>query len=304
VHLQDFANAIIATVLVSGMIVGLFAAVAGTGFGFLTARRLTERLRAISNAADAWSRGEFSAFAPDKGEDELGELARRLNLMAGELQQLVALRQNLATAEERNRLARELHDTVKQQVFATTMQVGAARVLVDRDPALAQARLTEAERLAHGAQRELTAILEQLRPGSYSRPHSSANSFEVALQSYVSDWSRQNDIVVHAHWEPLPTLPQTTRQALLRVVQEALSNIARHSGASEVHIQTATVDEQTYTLTLSDNGTGFDASATSGGMGLTNMRERIEALPNGHFHIQSAPGKGTCVQVRFSGSLG
>jgi NarL family two-component system sensor histidine kinase LiaS len=224
--------------------------------------------------------------------------------MASELQQLVALRQNLATAEERNRLARELHDTVKQQVFATTMQVGAARVLVDRDPALAQARLTEAERLAHGAQRELTAILEQLRPGSYSRPHSSANSFEVALQSYVSDWSRQNDIVVHAHWEPLPTLPQTTRQALLRVVQEALSNIARHSGASEVHIQTATVDEQTYTLTLSDNGTGFDASATSGGMGLTNMRERIEALPNGHFHIQSAPGKGTCVQVRFSGSLG
>jgi signal transduction histidine kinase len=119
--------------------------------------------------------------------------------MASELQQLVALRQNLATAEERNRLARELHDTVKQQVFATTMQVGAARVLVDRDPALAQARLTEAERLAHGAQRELTAILEQLRPGSYSRPHSSANSFEVALQSYVSDWSRQNDIVVHAH---------------------------------------------------------------------------------------------------------
>lgn len=304
VQLKDFTNAIIATVLVSGIIVGLFAAVVGTGFGFLTARRLTHRLKAISNAADAWSRGEFSAFAPDKGEDELGELARRLNLMAGELQQLVALRQNLATAEERNRLARELHDTVKQQVFATTMQVSAARVLVERDPALAQTRLSEAERLAHEAQRELTVILEQLRPGSYSRPHNSDNSFEDVLHLYVVNWSRQNDIVVKSQWEPLPSLSQAVQQALLRVVQEALSNVARHSGATEVLMQTATIDGHTAALTIADNGCAFDTKRASAGMGLTNMRERVEALANGHFHIQSAPGKGTRLEIRCSAQSG
>ncbi|HEX8237139.1 MAG TPA: sensor histidine kinase [Abditibacteriaceae bacterium] len=300
VHLRDFTSAIVATVLLSGAIVGIFAAVVGTGFGYLTARRLTARLKAISSAADAWSRGEFSAFAPDSGEDELGELAQRLNRMAGELQQLVALRQNLATAEERNRLARELHDTVKQQVFATTMQVGAARVLVERDPALAQARLTEAERLAHEAQRELTAILEQLRPGSYSRPHNTNNSFEDVLCRCVADWSRQNNIVVNAQWEPLPTLAQSSQQALLRVVQEALSNIARHSGANEVLIRTTTLSGHVAALTIGDNGQGFDVSTTSGGMGLTSMRERVEALPNGFFRVQSIVGKGTRVEVRCS----
>jgi NarL family two-component system sensor histidine kinase LiaS len=287
VHLQDFANAMVATVLVSGIIVGLFAAVVGTGFGYLTARRLTQRLKAISGAADAWSRGEFSAFAPDHGKDELGELARRLNQMAAELQQLVALRQNLATAEERNRLARELHDTVKQQIFATTMQVGAARVLVERDPALAQARLTEAEHMAQGAQRELTN-----------------SSFEDALHNYVADWSRQNDIIARTRWEPLPSLPEATQQALLRIAQEALSNIARHSGATEILIHTSTVNGNTAALSISDNGRGFDLSTTSRGMGLASMRERMEALPGGRFHIQSIIGKGTRVEVRCIVALG
>jgi signal transduction histidine kinase len=184
------------------------------------------------------------------------------------------------------------------------MQVGAARVLVERDPALAQARLTEAEHMAQGAQRELTTILEQLRPGSYSRPHNISSSFEDALHNYVADWSRQNDIIARTRWEPLPSLPEATQQALLRIAQEALSNIARHSGASEILIHTSTVNGNTAALSISDNGRGFDLSTTSRGMGLASMRERMEALPGGRFHIQSIIGKGTRVEVRCIVALG
>jgi signal transduction histidine kinase len=90
---------------------------------------------------------------------------------------------------------------------------------------------------------------------------------------------------------------------LLRVVQEALSNIARHSGATEISIQTTTLNLHTAGLIIIDNGRGFDPETPAVGMGLTNMRERVAALADGHFHIQSAPGKGTCIEIQCSTRL-
>lgn len=109
------------------------AGIIGTIFGYFTARALTRRLHNITQAADAWSQGDFSAFIRDRSNDELGKLANRLNRMAEQLQNLLYTRHELATLEERNRLARDLHDSVKQQIFATGMQVGAARALLDSD---------------------------------------------------------------------------------------------------------------------------------------------------------------------------
>jgi NarL family two-component system sensor histidine kinase LiaS len=134
------------------------AGLVGTVFGYFTARGLTKRLRTLSRAADSWSKGSFSIIVQDRSEDELGQLAQHLNQMAEHLQNLLQTRQELATLDERNRLARELHDSVKQQVFATSMQVGAARASIDQDPQAAQAHLAEAEQLSRQAQKELTTL--------------------------------------------------------------------------------------------------------------------------------------------------
>jgi NarL family two-component system sensor histidine kinase LiaS len=303
---REFSRTMLVIIFFSLIVVGLFAGVVGTGFGFWTARRLTRRLRVISDAADGWSRGEFHRLAVDESPDEIGQLARRLNLMARELQELVALRQNLASAEERNRLARDLHDTVKQQVFATAMQIGAARVLVERDVVAAQNRLIQAEQLARSAQVELTAILEKMRPGSYAVP-TAAKNLQSTLHERLETWSRQNSIAVEADLERLALVSNATHQAISRIVQEALSNIARHSGATHVAIRVLETprnghdgsDESELVLSICDNGRGFDSGSVVAGMGLQNMRERAEALPSGKFRVRSASGQGTQLEIRW-----
>lgn len=156
-------------ILVTVTIVTTIAAIAGLVFGYLTARGLTRRLNRLFAAADRWSGGDFSAATHDTSEDELGQLARQLNRMAEQLQNLLQARQNLATLEERNRLARDLHDSVKQQVFAVAMQIGATKVLLKRDVAAAEVRLNEADKLVRQAQQELTSLIRELRPAA---PHS------------------------------------------------------------------------------------------------------------------------------------
>ncbi len=116
--------------LPSALALVILASIVGTLFGVLASRGITRRLGRITLAADAWSRGEFQATVRNTGRDELGQLATDLNVMAEQLQHLLATRQELAVVEERHRLARDLHDSVKQQMFVITMLLGAARASV------------------------------------------------------------------------------------------------------------------------------------------------------------------------------
>ncbi len=127
--LQLVLQGTILPVALAMLVVGV---IAGILFGFLISRGLTRRLQVLDKAVDAWGQGNFEVLAPDRSGDELGHLARHLNHMALQLENLLHARQELATLEERNRLARDLHDSVKQQVFATAMQVGAAKALLDQ----------------------------------------------------------------------------------------------------------------------------------------------------------------------------
>ena len=269
----------------------LAAGAVGTLFGFISARGLSRRLHRVSATADSWSRGDFTAFIYDKSGDELGQLARRLNLMAEQLQNLLQARQELATLEERNRLARDLHDSVKQQVFATVMQVGAARALLKRDPQAAETHLAEAEQLARQAQAELTGLIRELRPATLQ-----GRGLVQALQEYTVAWSRQNSIPVDMRLEGERGLPLSVEQALFRVAQEALSNIARHSAASRVALYLAWERDEV-AMTIADDGSGFDlASAEAQGVGLRSMRERTEAL-GGQLTVDTAAGHGTRLRV-------
>ena len=273
------------------LLISVGAGFIGLIFGFVISRGLTRRLRRITCAAEAWSRGDFTAAARDPSGDELGQLARDLDRMADQVRSLLDTRQQLAVVEERNRLARDLHDSVKQQLFAVGMQVAAADELAERDPAEARSHLAAAGQLIGQAKQELNALIQELRPAALGD-----RGLVPALRELAADWSHSSGIAaqVRAHGER--PAPLDVEQALFRVAQEALSNIARHSGATSADVRVAWEETGALALAISDNGHGFDTALRKGkGVGLGSMSERVEAL--GGALLVSSSGKGTRIEA-------
>lgn len=268
------------------ILASVFSIGLGTIYGYLTSRNLVQRLRVLSSAADAWSAGDFRVVSHDRSKDELGNLSRRLNQMAEQLQTLVTTRQQLAALEERNRLARDLHDSVKQQLFAISMQLASARTLLANQDA-ADRLLEHAESLTQAAQQEVMSTIHALRPAALHQV-----GLREAVRAYVASWSQQYGIAPTVESQGEAELPLVVEQELFRVAQEALTNVARHSAATQVTLQLI-ADRQAGTLTIADNGRGFDPQATEQhGIGLQSMRERVAAL-DGMLRIESRPGAGT-----------
>src|SRR5579859_3672356 len=290
--LGDFLRTFLTRVQPAGMVFLLLALVIGTLTGVWISRTLTRRLRQITRAADAWSRGEFAVAVPDATRDELGQLARDLNRMAAQIQALLATRQELAVVDERNRLARDLHDSVKQQVFAASMQVAAARALVRRDPDAAEAHLADVERMVGDAQRELTALILELRPVALAN-----KGLAPALREYCDEWARRTGITVEVRVRGERSAPLDVEQVLFRVAQEALANVAKHSGATSAEVYLSW-EPSVLLLSITDNGSGFDAIAADGkGVGLSSMRERIDAVGGALTIGGIARGSGTRIEA-------
>ena len=279
----------------------LLAVISGPVFGYFTARSVIKRLKKLSVAVESWGYGDFAARAVDTSQDELGQMAHQLNRMAEQLQNLLETRQQLATLEERNRLARDLHDSVKQQVFAISMQIASTRILLKRDVNAAEERLSKMEALVKQAQQELTTLIRELRPVALD-----GKGLVVALREMLPQWSQQSEIVANLQVEGSRTLSLTVEEALFRVAQEALSNIARHSKATLVQL-TLNMSSPGITLTVQDNGQGFDlARLEQRGIGLLSMQERMKAL-GGEVLIESTPGAGTrmiarCTRLGIAGT--
>jgi len=206
-----------------------------------------------------------------------------------ELQTAQRKLQELAVVEERNRLARDLHDSVKQQVFAISMQLGAARALLDQGHQ-AYGPVEEAERLAKQAGAELTTLIRELRP-----PSLESKTLAGALQDYVAEWSRQNGIVTDLKVDGVSSIALPEAEALFRVAQEALANVARHSKASKVSAELANQSNDII-LTIQDDGVGFDPGEVEKGVGLDSMRERLEAI-GGRLDISSGKSSGTRIMA-------
>jgi two-component system, NarL family, sensor histidine kinase LiaS len=279
-------------VIVTLLVFLMFAAPIGALFGAFRARGLTKRLERLKLAANAWSQGDFSARVGDNSKDELGELTQQLNNMAQELQMHVQTKQQLATLEERQRIARDLHDSVKQQVFATTLQIGAARLNLDKDKTMmdktmVQKHLSEAEKMATEARVELTRLIKALKPSELQE-----KNLVTALHELAESWTNQHDMKLEHHLTDIPNLSDEVQQVLYRVAQEALANVAKHSQAQRVKVRLEQ-DLGNIILEISDDGKGFTLSKVQHqGIGLSSMRERLEAM-DGEFDIQSIPGKGT-----------
>ncbi len=288
-RMPNLTGPLLITVGVSAILLTIPAAFLGAIFGFLTAWGLTRRLQKLARAAQAWSRGDFSVAVRDRSKDELGQLSRELNRMAAQLETMIEARQELATLEARNRFARDLHDSVKQQVFATSLQVAAARALIEKDTEAAEGHLEQAQELVHGAQKELNVLIHEMRPAALE-----GKGLAAALRDYVKDWSEKAEIPAEFHVRGEREAPLEVEQALFRVAQEALSNVARHSGAARTEVDLEYAPDSV-TLRIADDGRGFDPDAVSGdGFGLQSMRERLLRL-GGRLNVESAPGKGTRV---------
>ncbi|MFQ3566962.1 MAG: histidine kinase [Aggregatilineales bacterium] len=201
--------------------------------------------------------------------------------------------QQLAVAEERRRLARDLHDSVTQSLYSLTLFAEAGqRLLRAGDIERVEKYLDRLSKTAQDALKEMRLLLYELRPWSFE-----PGKLIETLQHRLDSVERRSGLTAHLITMPLPALPPSIEDSLYRIALEALNNALRHAFASAV-IVTLRCDETSISLEVSDNGTGFnpEAARQCGGMGLVNMCERAEAL-GGSLLIDSVPAAGTTVKV-------
>ncbi|MGD2252751.1 MAG: sensor histidine kinase [Anaerolineales bacterium] len=272
------------------LVITLFAGVMGAVFGFLTARGLVRRLKTLLDSAQAWSQGDFSVRVDDRSGDELGRLSHGLNIMAVKLGSLMEQRQQMSVIEERNRLARDLHDSVKQRTFAASAQLGAARARIKASPPEAETHLAEAEKLLNKVRHELTDLIRELLPVALQ-----GKGLVAAVREHALDCANQTDIDVQVRIQNERELPAEVEQALFHIFQGALSNVARHSQADHAEVWLI-YGTSSITLTVADNGRGFDVGKKHAGLGLRVMRERAESL-GGFLIVENGQSNGTKVTV-------
>lgn len=287
-RLPNLTGPLLITIAVSAVFLIVPAVFLGLIFGFLTAWGITRRIQHLARAARAWSGGDFSAKVKDRSRDELGQLTRELNSMAAQLESLIQARGDLATLEARNRFARDLHDSVKQQVFATSLQIATARSLIEKNREAAGEHLEQAGELVRQAQKELNVLIHEMRPAALED-----RGLAKALQEYASKWMEGSEIPSEVHVRGEREVPLETEQTIFRVAQEALANVAKHSEAEKVELDLV-YTPGAVTLRVADDGRGFDTTVPGGGFGMQSMRERTARL-GGHISVESEPGAGTRV---------
>jgi signal transduction histidine kinase len=225
----------------------------------------------------------------------IDELFQRERLANEYREQLLQQTSERAATEERNHLARDLHDSIKQQIFSIRMSAIAAKGHMQAGVAKAQDALEDILKSTNEAQIEMQALLQQLR----SAPLENTSLME-AVQTQAQALEYRSGAHVTVEMADLPgrdRFPVHMQETLFRIVQESLANIARHARAKNVRY-TQTQDEKTLTVVISDDGQGFDTQAVRKGMGLANIHERARSL-DGTAKIESEPGQGTilCIQI-------
>jgi two-component system, NarL family, sensor histidine kinase LiaS len=265
----------------------------GIVLGLLFTLWIARRLKHISNATDAWSNGDFSQPIIDQRGDEISAHADLLNRTAENLKAHMVLKQQLNTAEERNRLARELHDSVKQQSFAVGLQLHAAEQWLLRDPKKAAQLVKQASSLNQNVQLELVSILQRLKTAAESTPN-----LQQSLQDLAAYWSTQIQVVFEI--DDSIVLSDKISHEITRTVSEAFANVVKHAQAKHCKVVLERAEHR-HVLLIIDDGSGFDSKQSAQGIGLQSMNERANALPEGRFEIQS-DASGTTLKISWLSS--
>jgi signal transduction histidine kinase len=199
--------------------------------------------------------------------------------------------QELAAVQERQHLARELHDSVSQALYGISLGAYTAREALESDPREAIAPLEYVMALSEAGLAEMRALLFELRPESLA-----TEGLVAALSKQVTVLRTRYKLLVEAQLSEEPALSLEGKQALYRIAQEALHNIVKHAHARTVTLRLARQDGELL-LEIGDDGRGFDSSKPfPGHFGLLSMRERAAEL-GGTCSIDSAPSQGTRLRV-------
>ena len=224
-----------------------------------------------------------------------------LNLVAGQVSLAVhnarayLQSEELAIAEERARIAREIHDGVAQSLAFSALKLDLVSRLNRSDPVKAEAELDATRVLLREMIKEVRRSIFALRPIDLER-----HGFSETVRRYCSDYGQQNGVTVDVELSELPQLGVKSEAVLFRIFQEAMHNVAKHSSAENVSVELGTCNSGQAYVSVRDDGVGFDPDAvgervtTAGGLGLRQMQERIEAR-GGVFKLESGPEQGTAV---------
>jgi signal transduction histidine kinase len=221
----------------------------------------------------------------------LAEANRQLTHYAAALEQL-------ATSRERNRLARELHDTLAHSLSGVAVQLEGVKTLWAENPPAAHEMLEHSLAATRSGLTETRRALQALR----ATPLEDLG-LALAIRSLAESMAARNGLAVEvAAPERLENLSPDMEQGIYRVAQEALENVALHAQASRVKVDLSQEEGQVL-LAISDDGRGFDPASvdTTGRFGLQGMRERTEML-GGRLEVDSRPGVGTTVRLAWSGA--
>lgn len=263
-----------------------FSVPIGVACGLLASKYVTRQLQKMNEVTESWRQGIFDARIALPNDDVLIRHSQHLNDMAQDLELFLSLKQNIALSDERNRVARELHDTVKQKLFALGLQLATAK----SKPAAMEAaseHILEAETINREAQHDLMEIITQLRPAG-----TSDTSLYERIGMIAADFMRRFGVSIELNCSDPVQCNAHTEHNVLRIVQEALMNSVRHGKTSKIVIASS-IGHDAATLTITDNGGGFDAAKKTQGFGITSMRDRARDLPDGKFEILSAALEGT-----------
>lgn len=255
----------------------------GIGFGltYVTGCLLVAILGAVT---------QKSEHAHAKSQMLLSELQRANRKLQDYAEQV----EILAVTEARNRMARELHDSVSQTIFSMTLTAQSARILLEKDPARVANLLDHLQSLSQSALSEMRTLIQEFREHGITE-----NGFISALKNHAALRLTRDELNVDLQLDETVKFSEATGETLFRIAQEALNNIVKHAGTRNASIKLTR--EGTFAcLTIMDNGQGFDLRQIkdrTGHVGFSSMEERTKEL-GALLSIQSTPGKGTVVQVK------
>lgn len=272
-------------------------------FGQTTQRKLDQLQLAMKHAAA----GNWSARLPEVENDAFTEVHRDFNRLLGSLEARLKLLQQLgerdileeatsqeaAVLEERRRLARDLHDSVSQQLFALHMSASSLPKLLERNPEQANKVMEQLIAMSSTAQRQMRGLIAQLRPMELQ-----GRTLSEAMDRWFPDYCRQNGLQGTLDLQLHSRMPEAMEHQLFLIVQEAMGNVVKHAEAKSVRLYLGETDRQVV-LNIEDDGSGFRSEQVrTGAYGLSTMRERAQKL-GGEAEIMSKPGAGTKVKVWF-----
>ncbi len=268
-------------------------------FIFLAVRTTFNPVKKIILGLNQIEMGEYESRLPTFEQVELRAISEKFNKMAATLEQSIRNNHRLTQQiiqlqeEERKKLARDLHDEIGQYLTAVhidaSAMVAAKKMSTARESAQAIANVTRQMMFT------IQDILARLRPRVLDEL-----GLSLALAELIHHWRdrNRNIIVVNAVSSCLTQTNESVAVTAYRILQECLTNISKHSGATRVTIEVFD-DEEGLHMRVEDNGRGFDTSAQPHGYGLAGMQERVEGLM-GSMKITSALGKGTSIEMSFN----